>query len=281
MKFRERLWGTGRASSLGPQSSQAALAVVDIVEGAKAYNLWGTLGWHDIRLRYRRSVIGPFWLTISMGVLVGVLGTVYGTLLRADIVDYVPYLALGFIFWSLISSLVTDACSVFVTAHTVIKEVALPLSLHVYRIVWRNVIILAHNAVIFIVVAIVFSVAPSWLWLMSLIGLSLLCATGMWVGLLFGLVSARYRDIPPLVSSVMRISFFVTPIIWMPEMLPQRAIFLDANPFYHFLEVVRAPLLGRHPSETSWIAVSCLTVVGWYITFVVFQRFRRRIAYWV
>ena len=261
--------------------SQTALAYLDIVAGARAFHLWGMLGWHDIRLRYRRSKIGPFWLTISMGVLVGVLSTVYGALLRVENANYVPHLALGFVAWGLISSLVNDACTVFVKAQGIIKETNLPLSMHVYRVTWRNLIILVHNAVVVIVVAILFSMRPGWVWLLSLLGLALLCATGLWVGLFLGIVAARFRDIPPIVGSVMRISFFVTPILWMPEMWPHRATFLYFNPFFHYLEVVRAPLLGQVPQMVSWLAVLGITVSGWVATFVLFRRFRRRIAYWV
>ena len=261
--------------------SQSKLAVLDLANGARLVHSWVILGWHDIRLRYRRSKLGPFWLTISMGILVGALGTVYGALLRADNPGYIPHLALGLIYWGLISNLVTDGCTTFVRAQAIIREVNLPLSIHVYRVVWRNLLILCHNAVIFIVVAFVFSLPPSWVWFLALPGLLLVCATGVWVCLLLGLVSARFRDVPPIVSSIMRISFFLTPIIWMPEMWPHRATFLDANPFYHYLEVVRAPLLGRAPQCLSWLTVVGITIVGSLATLGVFRRFRRRIAYWV
>ena len=66
-------------ATLPPVASQAKLALVDLVQGARARYLWGMLGWQDIRRLYRRSVLGPFWLTISMGMLVALLGTLYGT----------------------------------------------------------------------------------------------------------------------------------------------------------------------------------------------------------
>ena len=179
------------------------------------------------------------------------------------------------------SSLVNEASSVFVRAQAVIKESDLPLSLHVYRVVWRNLIILAHNAVVFIVVAIKFSVSPSWVWLLAVPGMVLISATGIWLGLGLGLASARFRDLPPIVNSAMRISFFVTPILWMPEMWPHRSGLLDFNPFYHYLEVVRAPLLGKAPAMLSWLVVTSVTIVGAIVAFELFRRFRRRIAYWV
>ena len=264
-----------------PSPSQTALALHDIVQGARISHLWGLLGWQDIRRRYRRSKMGPFWLTISMGVLVAVLGTLYSTLFRVEVADYVPHLALGFIVWGLISSLITEGCSTFTSNENIIKQVDLPLSMHVYRVVWRNLIILLHNAMIFVVVAVLFSIWPGWTALLAVPGLAFLCLNGIWAGLLLGIVSARFRDVPPIVGSIMRIAFFVTPIIWMPALVPQRAAFLDFNPFFHFLELVRAPLLGQVPGLASWLAVVSITLGGWLVTFALFRRYRWRVSYWV
>ena len=264
-----------------PVPSQTTLALLDIVRGARASHLWGLLGWQDIRRRYRRSVLGPFWLTISMGILVAVLGTLYGTLLKVEVTDYVPYLALGFIVWTLISGLITDGCSAFIGAESIIKQVGLPLSVHVYRMVWRNLIIFFHNAAIFAAVAALFEIWPGWSGLLALPGLVLLCLNGVWAGLLLGIISARFRDVPPIVQSIVRIAFFATPIIWLPELLPGRALVLDFNPFFHFLELVRAPLLGQTPGFISWLAVLGITLGGWLLTFALFRSYRWRIAYWV
>ena len=274
---------TGANPNSAPESapSQASLALLDLVQGARARHLWGLLGWQDIRRRYRRSVLGPFWLTISMGMLVAALGTLYGMLLRVELADYAPFLALGFIVWTLISAVITEGCNVFISAGTVIKQVGLPLSVHVYRLLWCNLLILFHNAVIFVIVAAIFGVWPGWTGLLALPGLALLCLNCIWAGLFLGIVSARFRDVPPIVASVVRILFFVTPIIWMPELMPGRAFVLDFNPFFHLVELVRAPLLGKAPGMLSWVAVLGIALVGWIVTFEFFRRYRWRIAYWV
>ena len=165
--------GAGVLSASGPPptASQTELALLDIIQGARARYLWGLLGWQDIRRRYRRSILGPIWLTISMGVLVGALGTLYGTLLKVEIAEYVPFLALGFIVWTLISGLITDGGTAFISAESIIKQTNLPLSVHVYRIVWRNFLIFCHNAAIFVVVAILFAIWPGWTGFLALPGL--------------------------------------------------------------------------------------------------------------
>ena len=268
-------------SDMAPAPSQTALALFDLVQGARAHHLWYLLGWQDIRRLYRRSVLGPFWLTLSMGAFVGALGTLYGMLFKVDIAEYMPFLAVGFIVWTLISGVITDACNVFIHAESIIKQVGLPLSVHVYRLLWRNLLIIVHNAAVFVVVAAVFGVWPGWAGLLALPGLVLLCLNGIWVSLLLGIISARFRDVPPIVASIVRICFFVTPIIWMPELVPQRAMVLEINPFYHLVEVVRAPLLGEVPGLGSWIAVLSMTIGGWILAFAFFRRYRWRIAYWV
>lgn len=269
------------ANGLPPPPSQAARALLDIMQGARAVHLWGPLGWQDIRKRYRRSILGPFWLTISMGMLVGMLGMLYGALFQAEISRFMPFLALGFIFWTLISGMIADSCRIFINAQGIIEQIDLPLSVHVYRMVWHSLIVLSHNILIFVPIAVAFLLWPGWMGLLVLPGLALLCLNGVWAGLLLGLVSVRFRDVPPVVDSVMRIAFFVTPIIWMPEHLPERFHLHDWNPFYHFLELVRAPLLGAAPRLVSWLVVVGATCLGWAATIVMYSLFRRRIAYWV
>ena len=275
----------GVESGRPPVPSQTALALADIIDGARAFHLWGRLGWQDIRRRYRRSVLGPFWLTISMGVLVAALGTLYGALFNVRLADYVPHLAVGFIVWTLISGLITEGCTAFISAESIIKQTNVPLSVHVYRMVWCHFLILFHNAAIVVVVAALFAIWPGWTGILALPGLLLLCLNGIWVGLLLGVVSAPLPRRAADRASVVRILFFVTPIIWMPELMPGRALMLavvlDFNPFFHFVEIVRAPLLGQVPDLVSWLAVTGITIGGWAVTFELFRRYRRQIAYWV
>ena len=268
------------ASAAPPPPSQTALALQDVGEGVCAFRLWGLLGWQDIRQRYRRSTLGPFWLTISMGALVGGLGMLYAGLFKMEVAEYLPFVAAGLILWGLISGLITEGCTAFIDAEGIIKQVRLPLSIHVCRVVWRNLIVFAHNVVIYVIAAVFFSIQPGWTGLLALPGIALLCLNGVWMGLLLGLVSARFRDIPQIVASVVQVTFFLTPIIWKPELLPDRAFILDINPFFHLVEMVRAPALGQAPRLVSWLAVLGITLGGWLVTLIMYRRYRWRIAYW-
>lgn len=261
-------------------TSRGSLAAKDLVEGLRRWRLWGLMGWQDIRQRYRRSVLGPFWLTLSMGVLVGSLGLLYGALFKQAIDDYLPFLALGFLAWSLIAGTVNEGCTAFTDSEPLIKQMRLPFSTHVYRVAWRNLIIFAHNFVVYLVVAILFGIWPGAAALLLLPGLALVTLNAVWVGLLFGMICARFRDVPQIVTSLMQVAFFLTPIIWKPEMLGRRIGFAEANPFYHFVELIRAPLLGEAPGLLSWSIALGLTAAGWTLTWFFFRRFRARIPYW-
>lgn len=256
-------------------------AVNDIRDGWARRSLWATMGVQDIRQRYRRSVIGPFWLTISMGVMVAALGLLYGTIFGQEIEDYLPYLAAGFVCWGLISSLILDGTRTFITNEGLIKQLSAPLSIYVYTVVWSNLIVFLHNVWIVFLVMLWFGKAPDWSMLLAVPAVGILLVNGVWLGLLLGLFSARFRDIPQLIASIVQVMFFLTPIIWRPEMLPGRALVLDLNPFYYLIELVRAPLLGTVPSTQILVGVSLITIVGWAVTMIFYTTYRWRLAYWV
>ena len=261
--------------------SPLARAVADLVRGARMKPLWGRLGWHDVRRRYRRTVLGPWWITMSTGLMIALLGLVYGGLLRSSVSRYLPYVAVGVVVWGLLGAVVKEGCQVFTGARGIVLERSLPLSLHVYRMVWRNVLVFGHNVVLLPVVAAAWGAWPGWTALWAVPGLVAVGVNGVWVGLVCGTVAARFRDVPPMVDSVMRVAFLGTPIIWTPELLPGRAWLVQFNPFHHLLEVVRAPLLGEVPSAASWLAVGGITLAGWAVALALYAHCRGRIAYWV
>jgi lipopolysaccharide transport system permease protein len=265
----------------GPEVSATRLALSDFARAIALWRLWVSMGWQDIKQRYRRSLLGPFWLTLSMAIMIGALGFLYGQLFGIELSTYMPFLTLGFIIWGFISSTIIEGCTSLIAAEGYIRQVRLPFTLHVLRSVWRNLIMLAHNAVVFIPVVIIFQIWPGWSALLIIPGLALLLINAVWVTLLLGAVCARFRDIPPIAASLVQVAFFLTPIIWMPELLRERIMFAEANPFYHLVEMLRAPLLGTVPTMMTYTVVIGLTVAGWALTWLFFRRFRCRLAYWI
>lgn len=262
--------------------AQLKLAVDDVRQGLARSPLWLLLGWHDIRQRFRRSILGPFWLTLSTAFMLVALGFVYATLFKMSLREYFPFLAAGIVTWTLVSSLISEGCATFIASDALIKQIRLPYTIHACRVMWRNVLIFFHNLVIIVVVMVAFEIRPSAASLASFaVALALVMLNGIWVALFFGILCARFRDIPPIIASVLQLFFFLTPIIWHPSLLPGRQRVIDFNPFHHFIEVLRAPMLGAVPGATTWVAVLAITAAGWLATFLLLLRARRRITYWL
>jgi lipopolysaccharide transport system permease protein len=258
-----------------------APAMSDLRNGLALWSLWLRLGWNDILQRYRRSMLGPFWLTASMAIMVISLGVLYAELFNTPIHDFLPFLCVGLLVWNLISSFLTEGGTLFTGVESYIKQIRLPYSVYVFRSSWSKLIIFAHNFVIYFGILLYFEIWPGAVSLLAIPGLLLVLLNGATVSLFIGMMSARFRDIPQLISSVVQIVFFVTPIMWKPELLRSRAFIADFNPFYHLLEIVRAPLLGSLPSVANYIAVLLITLFNVVIVGVFFVRFRSRISYWV
>ncbi len=255
--------------------------ISDLVVGLSHADLWGHFAVHDIRLRFRRSVLGPFWLTISMGITVGVLGFIFGQLWNRPLDSFVPYLAAGFIFWGFLTSTIVEGCDAFSGAGGFIRNVPMPLSVHFYRVVARNLLVWAHNMVILVLVAAIFPPRLSPVLLLFVPGFALFLVNISWLALVCAVISTRYRDVPPIIASLVQVAFFFTPIIWRADQLSGRAFFIDLNPAYHLLQLVRAPLLGETPALESWLVCAGLAVVGSLFAVALFARAHRRLPFWV
>lgn len=257
------------------------LALRDLKNGVGSIYIWPMLGWQEIRLRYRRSMLGPFWMTLSSGVMVGAMGPLYGRLFGADLSTYFPYLAISLITWLLISTMVNELCTCFISAEGFIKQIKLPLTIHVLRVIWKNLIVYAHNLVIVALVLFFYPPPVSLQLFLFPVALIFLFVNSLWMGLVLGLLCARYRDVPQIIASLLTVAMFTSPIFWRAEMLGRNIIFAEINPIYHFLEIIRQPLLGGEFPTLSWLFVIATTCVGYLLAILMFARYRARIAYWV
>lgn len=267
--------------SMPPVPSRAALAWQDLKGGLQRSWMWSALALQDIKLRYRGSVLGPFWLTISMLVMVAGMGLIYARLFSVHIDTYLPYLALGLIIWQFLAALITEGCETFLREQSVIQQVPIPYSTHAYRAVCRNLIVFAHNIAIVPLVMLFFEIVPDWRLIEVIPAVFVLSVNGLWISIGLGLLSTRFRDIPPIVGSFLQVLFFLTPVIWPIDTLGEWRWVATYNPFFAAIDVVRAPFLGTDPVETSWPILLALTLIGGGATFALFARFRERISYWI
>jgi len=267
-------------------SGPAAATITDIVaaeifDGFRAWRVWSVLGWDDIRQRYRRSILGPFWITLSMGVFILVLGVIYSRLFHIDPSTYMPYLSVGYVVWGFISSVANDSCVAFHEGSRIIKQIKLPFTTYVFRVVCRNFIVFLHTIVIFVPVAIYFKIMPTWNTFLAIPGLFLVVVNVTWVAATLAIFSTRYRDVQPIVGTIVQLMMFATPIMWSVSSLGNETLIAEINPIYHLIEIVRGPMLGAAPELRSWLVACGLATVGSLLAAALLVSKARRIVFWL
>lgn len=255
----------------------------DIFESRKYASLIHILGWQDMRNRYRRSLLGPFWLVASMGLQIATICLIMGPMFRVSPDQYVPYVCAGLIVWGLIVSMITESCQSFISQSTMIRQTAAPLFTYVARVAWRNTLMFSHNLIIYPIALWLAGAHTNLNALLAVPGFFLVIINLAWMGLILAICSARYRDLQKTIDSIIPIMMFVTPIMWKPEMMPIHlaAKVLQMNPFYWMIDLVRLPIMGGVPPGKVWIAASLVAVIGWAAGLVLFARSRDRIVYWL
>jgi lipopolysaccharide transport system permease protein len=256
-------------------------ALEDLATGFSRWRLPAALARLDIRNRYRGSVLGPFWLSLSTAIMVVALGLLYSALFKLPLADYLPFLAVSLIIWGMISQIVGDACTSLISSEGIIRQVPLPYTVHALRCVFRNAVIAAHSLPLILVIFLIFGHMPGPEALLALPGLALLAVNAFAIALFLGMLCARFRDIPPIVANVVQLAFFMSPVIWKPELLGARARWLPLNPFYTVMETIRGPLIEGGASPVVWLSAIVFTLFTCAAAFAFFVRFRGRIAFWV
>ncbi|HEX8364004.1 MAG TPA: ABC transporter permease [Allosphingosinicella sp.] len=264
----------------GRRPSRLGAAFADAVEGARHWPQWFTLGNIDIKLRFRRSGLGPLWSTLSFAVLAAALGLVYSRLFGEPVSTYLPYVVLGLFVWAFLASTLQEACDVFVVAEHALKQFYVPRTTLVYRALWRNVVLLALN---FVVVAAVLAfcgvrLGPSAP--LALAGIFILLLNLFPAALLLALATARFRAVSRIVQTGLPIGMLVTPVLWRP-FTPELRHIAEINPFHHAIELVRGPLLGAAPPLPVWLACAGCAFLLLFAALLAFGAARHRIAYWL
>nr|WP_276519891.1 ABC transporter permease [Corynebacterium diphtheriae] len=283
-----RITNTDTTADEPSQSKTLAAAWADLVRGFSQRELWLQLGWQDIKQRYRRSVLGPLWITIATGVMALALGLLYSVLFKIPVAQFLPHVTVGLIMWNFIAGCIKEGSEVFIANEGLIKQLPSALSVHVYRLVWKQTLFLMHNMVIWVILMAIFPRPLGWDILLGIPALALLIANGVWVTMFFGIVATRYRDFSPLLEALTQLLFYVTPIVWTTETLysqggavSERAKLAMINPLYHYMEVIRAPLIGAPIHSLNWIVVGCCTIIGLFIAMLAMRQWRFRVSYWV
>ncbi len=253
----------------------------DLLLGIQMLPLAFYLAWSDTLARYRRSVLGPFWLTLGTAIGVGGLGWLWSELLRVDRHTFVPSMTAGLIIWQLVSGVVVDSSSCFQGASSIIRNMLLPHSLHPLQLVLRHLINFFHNILVFVLVAIILDVPITWATLLSVPALVIVVLNLYWMSLLVGILGARFRDIEYAVAAMMPLLFFISPVLYRPEHVPAQAALVWLNPFSHLIEILRAPMLGTIPPPVAIVVSLAMFTLGGALTLYLFNARHSRIAFWV
>lgn len=253
----------------------------DVLGGFGAWRMWWMLAKNDVVRRYRRSRVGQLWLTLSMAVMIFGLGAVYSSLFGTSMADYLPHLGTGLILWGLISSTIIESCSGFTENESIIRQIALPRFTYLLRTISRNLFVFAHNLIILPILYLVTGSPVNWFTLLVVPGLLIVLANLAWVGYLLAILSARFRDIPQIVASIVQVAFFISPVVFKPSQLRGDHPVLILNPFASMLEVMREPLLGNLPSVTAYLILLGMLVFGWLFTLAFAGKYSHRVVYWL
>ncbi len=254
----------------------------EFINAIKKYKIWTYLSFQEIKTRYVGSYLGPFWITITQIILVISIGYIYGGIFSIPPEEYMPFLTCGFVYWNLISGILNEGTRVFGSNRNYLNEIKISPLLFCLKNVCSNTIVFLHNFLAVFVIFYLTDYEYTSRFFLSFIGLFFICINGFLAIITIGIICERFRDIPSLITNILQISFFVTPIIWDPINFKSRAvIILQLNPFWHFIEAARAPLLGREVELYTYLTIIMLTFVNFFIAYFTYKKFSNKIIYWL
>ena len=263
------------------QQVDLKIALNDWTQGIKKHSLWSYLAFQEIKQRYRRSTLGPFWITISMSIMIFAMGPLYSQILEMNLEYYFLYFSTGYIVWSLIFNTINELTESFLSSEKLIKQIQLPLSIYIFKIVYKNFIVFLHNLVVVFLIYLMYPPqSQEMLWMIPL-GLILLFVNFCWIGIFVSFFCTRYRDLNQLLTNLMQISFFLTPILWNISKLGQYQKLENFNFFYHLINVIRGPIISDSTSIFSFYILALVGFIGLISAFVFFAKYRARISYWI
>ncbi|QYO77779.1 ABC transporter permease [Devosia salina] len=269
----------------GPAANENPFRVAyeDVVDGLRRNELWRTLGVLDVKRRYRRTLLGPFWASGHIALYIICVGFIFSTLLEADRATYIPYLTTGFVAWTFIYQMMNDAPAAFISASSLRQQINFPYSMFIFQMIFRGLFVHLHHYVLLVPVVLVYGLNFNLNTLLIIPGYILVLANMTWIGMLLATMASRYRDVQQLVSSVIQVLIYVTPIFYSIDRLTefQRIWILTPNLLYHLVVVLRSPLMGEAAPLSSYLILCVAFVIGSLFTAWFFGRRKHNIVFWI
>lgn len=257
------------------------VALADVRAAFRMSPVWLQTGWTDVIWKYRRTKIGPFWHTLNLAAFVIVMGVIWSVVLNQDPLQHFRYVATSLTVWSLISSMITEGAGSIIGGQATALSMRYPYVAFAFGHVWRSLLLFGHHMLLYVAILVFTLYPPTWALLLLIPGLILVLLNGVWMSLLIGIICLRRRDVSQIVASLMQIAMFVTPIFWPRDLLGDKfSAAVDYNPLYHFVEILRGPMLGNVPTAANWAWAIGALIVGSALTAYVYGRTRDRLAFW-
>jgi len=269
------------ASGLKPLS-QLQLLLGDVQGALKLWRFWLHLGLEDILKQYRRSFLGPVWISINTAIFIGAFGLIGSQVFKIDIKTYLPFFCVSHVLFLFISQCISDSCQTFIASSAFLKQTPYPKTAFGLRVIWRNLLMMGHNIPIALIVLLAFGRLDDVKPVPFIFGLAFTVICAALVSCILGALCARFRDIPMIVTSLMQIAMFLTPVMWQASQLSERAqLIVHVNPLAAFLDLVRAPVLGQSVDPNSYLMAGVTFIALLLAFFTVFLQSRRRLVYWL
>ncbi len=225
----------------------------------------------EIKARYKMAIFGFLWLFLNPLLQMVVVGVVFQFFIPVKVDNYFVFLFAGLLPWNFFSTTVIKCTSSIVNERTLIQKARFPREAIVLSIVLSNFLNLFLSMVLFLGVLIILRV-DFWphiillpivmLWLLLLTaGLSLLAAA----------LNVKYRDINFIIQAVMPLWFYLTPIIYTINLLPEYLHrFFILNPVSGVMETFRMSILGTNITSKEMILINTgmsliVAVMGWIV----------------
>ena len=252
----------------------------DFYKGLKKNHVWFNIAKTEIKFKFKRTKLGPLWITIGTAIFIAVLSIITGAFFADDIGVRVPYITTGLVIWSLIFSCVNESSGVFSGRVGLIQNIPMEKSILIYLMMSKSVITFLFNFILYIFCLIFFKINIGLNSLCFFIGFLILILSLFFFSSIISILTTRFRDLAPITTSIMTVLFFLTPIWWNVEYFPERALFAKYNIFYHYLEITRKPLLGEYASLNSWIITLMTLFFLSVFAIILFEKKKNKIPYW-
>jgi ABC-type polysaccharide/polyol phosphate export permease len=253
----------------------------DMIEALKRSPALRYFCYDDIRMQYRRTFLGPLWVVVGACAWIAALSFVLSALFNQPVMEYLPYTAVGLFVWTYLSQPMVDGCNVFIGAATLIHSMRVPITFYALRSTLRYLMLYAHYLFVCMLILLVTNHPPGWLAFLAIPGIILHAFLAFGLLLLMGTFNARYRDVVHISGVLMQIMPLITPIAWRYDMLQKHQWVADYNPFYHLIQIVRAPLLGSVPTQENYFVSLATAVIVFLLGIYVYTRYHKRLIFWI